>query len=315
MKYLVMECHPAYAVVMDEKGQFLRVANQHFEIGQTVSDVIQMQDIKQSPSVNQILRRLALTAACLCLLILGTWNALAPYGTVRMQINPDVKLTVNRMDYVIKITPLNQDGKILLDGYDPGIQKVDQVLDALADRAAAMGYLSSSGDIRVTVESSHKNWQTSTQDRLVAELRTHMGDTVTVTPNAESIPNGGNFENFVKPKLTLEDAKQLAFRHLGITDRSLLSNESYDYEDGIFELEFSYAGIQYDVEIHGSTGEILDIEWEPIDIPEDDDDRYDPEDEDDEDDPEDEDDEDDPEDEDDEDDPEDEDDEDDPEDN
>ena len=37
MKYLVMECHPAYAVVLDEKGRFLKVANLNYEPGQTVS--------------------------------------------------------------------------------------------------------------------------------------------------------------------------------------------------------------------------------------------------------------------------------------
>ena len=40
MSYLVMECHPAYAVVLDESGRFLKVANLNYEQGQTVSSVI-----------------------------------------------------------------------------------------------------------------------------------------------------------------------------------------------------------------------------------------------------------------------------------
>lgn len=43
MKYLVMECHLGYAVVLDEKGEFIKVANMHYEVGQTVYDVIKMQ--------------------------------------------------------------------------------------------------------------------------------------------------------------------------------------------------------------------------------------------------------------------------------
>ena len=42
MKYMVMECHPGYAVVMDNAGRFLKVANMHYEIGQTVSSVLEM---------------------------------------------------------------------------------------------------------------------------------------------------------------------------------------------------------------------------------------------------------------------------------
>ena len=40
MKYLVMETHPAYAVVLYERGRFLKTANLHYQVGQTVQDVV-----------------------------------------------------------------------------------------------------------------------------------------------------------------------------------------------------------------------------------------------------------------------------------
>ena len=43
MKYLVMECHLSYAVVLDEEGRFLRVANRHYKVGQMVTNIIEMQ--------------------------------------------------------------------------------------------------------------------------------------------------------------------------------------------------------------------------------------------------------------------------------
>lgn len=42
MKYLVVECGLSYAVVLDEEGRFLKVANLHYQVGQTVTDVIEM---------------------------------------------------------------------------------------------------------------------------------------------------------------------------------------------------------------------------------------------------------------------------------
>ena len=42
-KYIVMEFHLSYAVVLDEDGRFLKVANRHYQVGQTVTDVIEMQ--------------------------------------------------------------------------------------------------------------------------------------------------------------------------------------------------------------------------------------------------------------------------------
>ena len=43
MNYMVLECHPGYAVVMDEDGKFLKVANRHYTVGQTLTEVVQMQ--------------------------------------------------------------------------------------------------------------------------------------------------------------------------------------------------------------------------------------------------------------------------------
>ena len=37
MNYLVMETHPAYAVVLDEGGRFLKAANLRYQVGDTVA--------------------------------------------------------------------------------------------------------------------------------------------------------------------------------------------------------------------------------------------------------------------------------------
>lgn len=44
MKYIVMECHRSYAVVLAEDGRFLTVANLRYEVGQTVTRVVEMLD-------------------------------------------------------------------------------------------------------------------------------------------------------------------------------------------------------------------------------------------------------------------------------
>ena len=43
MTYLVMECHPAYAVVLDQAGRVIKVANMGYEVGQKVDYVIEQQ--------------------------------------------------------------------------------------------------------------------------------------------------------------------------------------------------------------------------------------------------------------------------------
>ena len=42
MNYMVMECHPSYAVLLDEEGRFLKAANLHYKTGQIVHDPVLM---------------------------------------------------------------------------------------------------------------------------------------------------------------------------------------------------------------------------------------------------------------------------------
>ena len=190
MTYLVMECHPGYAVVLDQTGRFLKVANLNYQVGETVSFVIECTAEEEPVTIHSLRRRrILLSAASLAasffLAVLGTWHiCLTPYGAVRIQINPDLKLTVNRLDYVISADGLNDDGLRLLDGYRFRGQKLEQASDDLADRAMEMGYLKEGGQILLTLESSHENWIAKTEDRLLTELENHLNDTISVTASA-----------------------------------------------------------------------------------------------------------------------------------
>ena len=190
MTYLVMECHPGYAVVLDQTGRFLKVANLNYQVGETVSFVIECTAEEEPVTIHSLRRRrILLSAASLAasffLAVLGTWHVcLTPYGAVRIQINPDLKLTVNRLDYVISADGLNDDGLRLLDGYRFRGQKLEQAFDDLADRAMEMGYLKEGGQILLTLESSHENWIAKTEDRLLTELENHLNDTISVTASA-----------------------------------------------------------------------------------------------------------------------------------
>ena len=42
MNYLVLETHPAYAVLLDEEGRFLKAANLHYQVGDTVQNIVEL---------------------------------------------------------------------------------------------------------------------------------------------------------------------------------------------------------------------------------------------------------------------------------
>lgn len=180
MKYLVMECGLSYAVVLDEKGRFIKAANLNYEVGQELNEIIPFSEEKKVP-VRKIFSITAI-AACFCLISLLFFQFIIyPVGSVRMQINPDVRIQVNRMQYVVGLEGLNEDGKQLIEGGDYLWKRVEQVSDELADRAVEMGYLSQGGEISLTVDSDDSEWKTAAEEMILTELEVHFQHTVTIT--------------------------------------------------------------------------------------------------------------------------------------
>lgn len=207
MKYLVMECGLSYAVVLDQDGRILKVPNLGYTVGQSLKDVVLLPErpVRQQVLHKRIARWSAL-AACLCLLLLGSWVWQSPIGTVRMHINPDVLLSVNRFDRVVALEGLNEDGTALIDGYRAYGQEMKTVSDELADRAMELGYLSAGGQITLTVDSEKGDWKTAAEELLLLELEVHFEQRVTVTVDGRQPPAGQEpTEEIIIPSQPEED--------------------------------------------------------------------------------------------------------------
>ena len=207
MEYLVMECGLSYAVVLDQDGRILKVPNLGYTVGQSLKDVVLLPErpVRQQVLHKRIARWSAL-AACLCLLLLGSWVWQSPIGTVRMQINPDVLLSVNRFDRVVALEGLNEDGTALIDGYRAYGKGMKTVSDELADRATELGYLSDGGQITLTVDSEKGDWKTAAEELLLLELEVHFEQRVTVTVDGKR-PSAGQepTEEIIIPSQPEED--------------------------------------------------------------------------------------------------------------
>lgn len=57
MKYIVMECHFSYTVLLDENGKFLKAANRGYQVGQTVYDPVLVGDYRYRPPLWRIFAR------------------------------------------------------------------------------------------------------------------------------------------------------------------------------------------------------------------------------------------------------------------
>ena len=174
MKYIVMECRPSYAIVLDEEGPFLRTANLRYEVGQTVEHVVLMREQK-APSVRLRVLAGAAGAAAACLaLTLGAGyyqTYVRTYSHIYMSINPDVQMDLNRKGTVVGLSGMNADGQALLADYDGKGKDKTLVADELIDRALDMGFLTAGGQVAFLIDAPEEE----IFEAYGIELRTQVG--------------------------------------------------------------------------------------------------------------------------------------------
>lgn len=182
MNYLVMEVHPAYAVVLDEEGRFLKAANLRYQVGDRVENIVELRRPQEKrPALWKPLSGLAGLAACLCLVFFGYYQPnFTPYGALRIQINPDVELTLSRTDRVLELEGLNDDGRVLIEGYDYNGKDRKDVTEELVERAIDLGYLSGGETVSITVTSSDTDWQAREEQEAREDLEKRYGETIVI---------------------------------------------------------------------------------------------------------------------------------------
>ena len=190
MKYLVMETHPAYAVVLDEDGRFLKAANLRYQVGDTVQDIVELRTPqKKVVPAWKPLSGLAAAPACLCLVFFGWYQPnYTAYGTLRIQINPDVEMTVSRTDRVLDLEGLNADGEDLIEEYDYQGKDRETAANELVERAIDMGYLSDGETVSITVSSTDADWQAREETQVRAQLEARYGETIVIRLGSDPAP-------------------------------------------------------------------------------------------------------------------------------
>ena len=199
MSYLVMECHPGYAVLLDEDGRFLKAANLRYEIGQTVYDPVLMKETpeRRRHTVRWISSGIAAIAACFLLFFgLGYYqNYIRPYSSIYLTINPEVQMDLNRQGTVVGLMGTNEDGETLLEGYDGKGKDKITVADELIDRAIEMGFLSEGGRVSFSIDSPDEALFQEYGTELRTEVTEHLDGRITVTIEITNHKDGQGQEN------------------------------------------------------------------------------------------------------------------------
>ncbi|MBR5684225.1 MAG: hypothetical protein IKW96_13305 [Ruminococcus sp.] len=110
MKYIVMECHKGYAVLMDEEARYMKAANLRYTVGQTVTAPVLMEyGAEEERRISFYVTRFAAAAACLAIAV----SAGSFYYTRNFKTHSTVLISAKtniRMDLNIKGEVLHLSG-------------------------------------------------------------------------------------------------------------------------------------------------------------------------------------------------------------
>ena len=237
MKYMVMECHTGYAVLLDEEGRFWKAADLHYEVGQTVENPVLMK--QPQPSGRRRITRLvsstvAAVAACLFLFFgFGYYqNYLRIYSSIYLSINPEVQMDLNRYGNVVRLTGTNEDGAKLLEGYSGRGKDKLTVADELIDRAIEMGFLSEGGQVSFFIDSPEDALFQEYGTELRTEINEHLDGRITITIEIVNYQNTPETESSTSESSVSETAApQSTAPSGGDTDYVPADDTEDDYGD------------------------------------------------------------------------------------
>ncbi|MDO5417268.1 MAG: hypothetical protein Q4F29_08715 [Lachnospiraceae bacterium] len=127
------------------------------------------------------LRNLGVAAACLCVAAGGGYyyENLQVASVVNIDVNPSLKLSLNRREKVLKSEALNEDGAVLVEGRQlkgkPVTQAVNQVVDSLIEN----GYLQADGGehaVLVSVSGSSEKRAEKLKTEVAGEMETALSE-------------------------------------------------------------------------------------------------------------------------------------------
>ena len=161
MKYIVVECHAGYAVLMDENALFVRAANLGYEVGQTVESPV-LEESPRKQGKNIIIYRVVAAAAACMVLVTGFFvyqRNYAVYSKITISASADeICLQVNRKGEVLTAESINNSGSQLLEDYDPHGKDKITAAEEIVQKAVSMGSISDGDTVSLYIDTPENDY-------------------------------------------------------------------------------------------------------------------------------------------------------------
>ncbi len=178
MKYIVMECCKGYAVLMDEDGRYVFAANMNYEIGQTVTNPLIMEDKSSNKrSAITMFRTVAAAAACIAVIALPCYGYYAKNfktcSTVTLASDTSISMNLNSSGKVISLESDNEYGKKIIEKVDIKGKNEVEAANEIVEAEISEGYISAGDTVDVYIDGSSSKDYENIKSKLEEELPKH----------------------------------------------------------------------------------------------------------------------------------------------
>ncbi len=151
MKGIVVDIKNQDSVVMTEDGQFTKMKNNQYEIGQSIV----LKEQKARINISRFAATVASIAAAMMICTIGAAAYYIPTDYVSLDVNPSIEYAVNRFDRILKAEAINDDGEEILATLHLSNMKLEDAVLETLNQLILEGYLTDDPDGGVVITTSN----------------------------------------------------------------------------------------------------------------------------------------------------------------